>query len=353
MRKTIVILSLVSAVVAALLVSLSGCEKKDIREVAPAAAQRALPFNHKVHVVGEKMKCRVCHKTAEKEELAGFPTFASCNKCHKGLDEKKPVEKRIATNYVEGKTQWSYVTESKTIAPDQIKFSHKIHFDAKVQCTTCHRGVEVAKDIVPAKLHTTMFECIACHVKTHVGDNVSNECKICHTQIDKKFEPQNHFVNWKQLHGREAGFLKKESQASCGLCHTEASCVACHRVEAPANHTNFWRERGHGVSADMDRAQCKVCHTEDSCLRCHQTIQPQNHRGNFSATHCTKCHFPLKEEGCIACHKNANSHLQAARLPMNLIHKQATDATCRDCHNGLKMLPHQDDGGSCLMCHRR
>ncbi len=335
----------------AVLVGMTGCDQK-VAEGAYTLKEKHIPFNHKAHVVGEEIKCDICHKTASKEATAGMPTFKSCNKCHESIDAKKKPERSIKNFLVDDKPVWSHITEFRTVAPDEIKFSHKVHVDAKMACTTCHKGVENATSIT-SKLRVTMRECIDCHAKTHVGENVRNNCTICHTNISKEWKPENHLVNWKLLHGREPGFVSKNTTAACEMCHTQSSCTKCHREEAPVSHTNYWRERGHAINADSDRSQCKVCHTEDSCLRCHQTITPQSHKGNYAAQHCLSCHFPLKDEGCIACHKNANSHFLADRLPNTQIHKKATDATCRDCHFGFKMLPHLDDGGSCLMCHKR
>ena len=353
MQKRVLILGLglTFLAVGAALVGLPGCDKKE-PESTITLTQKHVPFNHKVHVAGQELKCEICHKTAAKEALAGMPAFNRCNQCHEAIDAKKAPERGIKNFLVEGKPVWSHITELKTIAPDTIKFSHKVHIDAKMQCTMCHKGADNATAIT-SKLRVTMKECIDCHASTHVGDNVRNDCVICHTYINKQWKPENHLTNWKQLHGREAGFIGKNTTASCDTCHTQTSCINCHRVEQPASHTNFWRERGHAVTADADRAQCKACHTEDSCLRCHQNVTPQSHHGNFAAQHCASCHFPLKEEGCIACHKNANSHLQADRLPVNQVHMTATDSTCRNCHFGFKMLPHLDNGSSCLMCHKR
>lgn len=353
MRTSFVIIGLLFVALAAAMLSLTGCdERRDDTRGVVQVTQKHVPFNHKVHVVQEEIKCDICHKTASKEEHAGMPTFKSCTKCHEGIDAKKPPERRIDKFLVDNKPEWAHVTTPKTIAPDTIKFSHKTHVDAKVQCATCHKGAENATSLT-SKLRVTMKECIDCHKQTHVGENVSNNCQICHTYINKQWKPESHLVNWKQLHGREIGFASKELTANCEMCHTLTSCTKCHREEAPQNHTNFWRQRGHGITADLDRAQCKVCHTEDSCLRCHTTVAPQSHKGNFSANHCGTCHFPLKEEGCFACHKDTKSHLQADKLPVNKVHQQATAATCRDCHFGIKMLPHQDNGDSCLMCHKR
>ncbi|HLX59853.1 MAG TPA: cytochrome c3 family protein [Planctomycetota bacterium] len=358
MRKAWLLLSLPFCAVVVALIGLAGCEQHTDRGApAPQDAPyttRHVPFNHKVHVIGEEIKCDICHKTAAKEAAAGMPTFKSCNKCHEGIDAKKPPERSIQKFLVDGKAEFSHVTQLVSIAPDTIKFSHKTHVDAKLQCTTCHKGIDVSTTLIPSKIKLTMNQCIDCHSKQHVGENVSNNCQICHTYIDRKWKPESHLVNWQKIHGRQANFVTKGTTESCDLCHrNETMCIKCHRETPPSNHTNFWRERGHGVNADFDRAQCKVCHTEDSCLRCHQTIAPQSHKGTFDNKHCLGCHFPLKEEGCITCHKNTNSHLQAARVPMNAVHAKATALLCRDCHFGPKLLPHADNGDNCLLCHKK
>ena len=60
----------------------------------------------------------------------------------------------------------------------------------------------------------------------------------------------------------------------CSLCHTESTCAACHQDTPPDNHNNFWRLRGHGVQARVDRDSCATCHRTDFCDRCHFETRP-------------------------------------------------------------------------------
>jgi hypothetical protein len=322
---------------------LTGC----LEEKQPA---RTTPvFSHKLHVVGQEMKCVACHKVPAKGEQnhMTMPTVKSCMKCHDGIDPKKEPAHRVEAFVKDGNPVWSKVTA----LPAEVKFSHKNHIDAKVECATCHQGIENSKE-VSSRLRVDMKGCMDCHAKTKVTAKASNNCASCHTTISKEWKPENHSKDWTQLHGREIGFAAQSSTATCNLCHTQQSCLQCHKDQPPKNHTNFWRERGHGVTADLDPKGCKVCHTEDSCVRCHQTIAPKSHRANFESQHCVGCHEPLKDNGCFACHKNTRSHATAPNAPSNKVHEIATANTCRDCHFGLKMK-HLDNGDSCLNCHRK
>ncbi|MCY3023125.1 MAG: hypothetical protein NTW87_29465 [Planctomycetota bacterium] len=333
--------------VAALVPSLAaiiGC----VADQEEASRRPTPPFPHKRHVIEEEMKCAGCHRDAEKADQAGLPTKKSCTKCHEGTDEKrKPNELQIKAFFTDDKPLWSPVTP----LPKEAKFSHKLHWDAKVQCETCHTGIATSQGGT-TKWRATMRDCLGCHAKLKVGANAKDNCGLCHTVVGKQWKPPTHQNDWKRLHGRAAGFVRRNTTQDCYLCHTEKTCVACHRDEKPKSHTNYWRERGHGVESSLDRSSCRVCHTEDFCVRCHQSVAPRSHRANFDSRHCMACHLPLKDETCIVCHKSTPSHAAAPRLPTNLDHRKATSSDCRTCHFGLKMR-HFDNGDDCLSCHKR
>jgi len=312
------------------------------------------PFPHKRHLeeledLGSvEERCAACHKDAKKADEAGMPTIKNCAKCHAGTDEKKKPNELQTKGFIkDDRPVWS----SLTAIPKEVKFSHKLHGDAKVKCISCHKGIENSK-LVSSQLRVTMPDCVACHAKVSVGAGAKDNCKLCHTYVSKEWRPPNHEKNWKELHGRYSGFVRRGSNQSCSLCHTDKSCTACHRVEQPKSHTNYWRLRGHGVTADLDRSSCKACHTEDFCVRCHQSVTPQSHRGNWDNQHCLGCHFPLRDNSCFVCHKNDIRHRIAPNLPSTQVHKQAQSSDCRNCHGGLKR-PHLDNGDDCLLCHRR
>ena len=306
--------------------------------------RKSPPFSHKRHVKDEEMACTDCHKYDAAAGRYAMPEFKRCLQCHQDNEKKLHLDDFL----VDGKPVWSHVTE----IPGDVKFSHKPHAEAKVECASCHKGIESSKG-VSSLLRVDMRECIDCHAKQKVGQALNN-CAFCHTEIGKNWKPAGHTRNWMELHGRTAANVTKGSSDDCMLCHNQASCTSCHRVEMPKNHNNFWRERGHGVEASLDREACKTCHTEDSCVRCHKETAPQSHKGNWDNRHCIVCHTPLKDEGCVACHKNTASHAALApHLPSNAIHQQATADDCRNCHHPGRLLPHPDNGENCLDCHKR
>jgi hypothetical protein len=166
------------------------------------------------------------------------------------------------------------------------------------------------------------------------------------------FAPPSHAVHWKREHGRCVRSGSDAMTDRCSLCHTESSCLDCHRSEPPANHTPFWLQRAHGLTASMDRANCAACHREDSCASCHAETKPRSHTAAFGAprdTHCVSCHLPLASAGCSACHRDTQSHALAPPKPSDPVHVRGQN--CRQCHVPPRMLVHADNGDDCNACH--
>lgn len=190
----------------------------------------------------------------------------------------------------------------------------------------------------------------------HVDIDAETRCIDCHDDITSpKVKPKNHDLSWVREHGsfsgQKAGF---KNENVCYQCHTEAQCTSCHMQEEPDNHTEFWRERGHGVSVSLDRSKCTTCHvTTEFCERCHNSVQPRSHNaawGNSTNIHCNNCHFPVNAIGsqeCNVCHKSTPSHNSTPNMPSNALH--FVGANCRDCHRPLR---HPDNGSECTSCHR-
>jgi hypothetical protein len=195
-------------------------------------------------------------------------------------------------------------------------------------------------------MRVTMDKCTECHAST----KTSNACGTCHREIRQDAAPQSHAHTWTKMHGQAVRWPTGDMNDRCSLCHTESTCATCHSEQAPDNHNNFWRIKGHGIAAEMDRAGCGVCHRSDTCSRCHADTMPLSHTGSFGAphdTHCLSCHFPLADNGCVICHKGTPSHAMAT--PMPSWHNPGMN--CRQCHGVTQALPHVDDGSSCTMCH--
>ena len=308
----------------------------------PIYATRPIKFSHAVHAGKEAIDCLDCHTKADKEDLAGMPSIKACLNCH---DSDEDQDQKLKPFLVNNEPEWTKVT---AISPD-VKFSHKGHLDKKVSCEECHQGIKQS-DGVSQQLHVTMDACIACHT----AKTVATDCKVCHKEISKDRPPPSHQQNWKRFHGQvvEGKWDDKSYQNRCTMCHTQAACTKCHQEEQPITHTAQWREKGHGVNAEMDRSSCMVCHRTDYCDRCHREIEPRSHRAGWgppSDRHCLTCHTTLSDQGCNACHQ-VTTHPEAPRLPTKLPHPTASESACRTCHSNTP--PHPDNGDPCRSCHR-
>ena len=326
------------------LLYVSGCFLGD----ALLQSERPLAFSHRLHVEEEGLECGDCHGTWEDSEDPGMPRAAQCALCHSQLDQEKPVELRVATLF-EGET---YQAARASRHADEILFSHLNHATRGLECTACH--AEVAQDEGHlaergAELRMSMDACLACHADS-TGPALA-ECSACHAVIRAGVPPPNHAANWMRYHGSIVRGRSAERSDQCALCHQPAECTTCHHIQLPENHNNYWRRRGHGLTASMDRESCATCHDSDSCQRCHEEVRPASHVGSWGAPrdrHCLACHEPLRGESCVVCHAATPSHDRATPLPPD--HLPSMD--CRACHGNGQPLPHEDNGQTCTSCHR-
>jgi Cytochrome c7 and related cytochrome c/Cytochrome c3 len=306
-------------------------------------------FDHASHLK-RGVDCADCHG-GEKEEWRAVPKLEACTECHKDLDAELPPEKRAAVFYdASGGALWK---PSRRLDPEII-FPHGVHVNAfGKKCTDCHADVEKSTGQATST-YMNMDTCIACHQRSAPS---KNDCATCHRELRTDRAPKSHDLGWKREHGRMArdGDLDPLPK-DCSICHKKSDCDTCHRAEMPANHTNFWRLRGHATLASIDRDKCRVCHTTDSCFVCHQHTKPRNHTATFGAPfnrHCHTCHLPVEsfeDQGCFVCHKSSPGHASAPPRPGNAPHMTNNPAQCRICHTPAT-LGHPDNGQSCLFCH--
>lgn len=123
--------------------------------------------------------------------------------------------------------------------------------------------------------------------------------------------PGSHKGNWMEYHGSlvsAEGSSPGKPGASCTICHEKNDCIACHETRLPRDHTNFWRTRTHGFSAEGNRQRCLICHRQDFCIRCHSETAPRSHTPTWRTRHCTWCHYGsgiAPADNCVVCHKTA------------------------------------------------
>jgi hypothetical protein len=330
---------------AALLLAAAGASCTMLRSIWTSDAPAPRPFNHEAHIV-RGPSCADCHEKAEKEASAGMPSRDFCMNCHEDLDKdpNKPVEKKVAWFLNEkGEPGWSAFTKQSP----EIRFSHATHAAKGVACVACHEGIDKDTGLVSGKVQR-MASCTACHAEKAAA---KTGCATCHTVQNRLVPPRNHGQLWGSLHGSAARLGGAISTANaCSLCHAGDACTTCHQTRPPADHTEAWRQRPHGIAAGVDRQRCTTCHTSDGCVRCHQETVPASHGpawGGAASRHCTGCHLPVQAStGCAVCHRSTPGHDGSPAQPA----WHTPGSNCRSCHGAS--LKHPDNGDRCESCHR-
>lgn len=326
------------------LLFLAGCILVD----ALVQSEPPFAFSHQLHVEEEGLECADCHARWDTAEDPGMPSAAQCALCHADLDAEKPPSRQVASLF-EGQT---FRAARAGRQSDEILFSHQQHATRAQDCTTCHD--EVAKDeghlaARGAELRTSMEGCLECHAGNPGPDEA--DCASCHAEIRADAMPPSHGASWKRYHGSFVRGPSEQRADQCALCHQPSECTTCHQIEMPQNHNNYWRRRGHGLTASMDRESCATCHDSDSCQRCHDETRPMSHVGSWGSPrdrHCMACHEPLRANSCGVCHASTPSHDFATPLPPDHL----PGMNCRQCHGNGQPLPHVDNGQVCTECHR-
>jgi len=263
--------------------------------------------------------------------------------------------------------------------PDQILFPHDLHFEAEVECATCHDGVAGSTSAAD-HLFPEMDVCADCH-----DVDADDECSMCHTNADEAGEytrpayGAGRFAHAPHLardmacatcHGEPTAVQPRlPGKADCRTCHETADnyadCRLCHAGSQqlrPLDHGPGW-QNGHGLLALQDLASCYQCHTENTCQECHtgDNVRPRSHRLNYAFDHALEARG--QEMQCATCHEDpsycSNCHVAERVLPQN--HSQAgwvgstggrhaTEGlfnleSCIACHDAGAAEP------SCALCH--
>ncbi len=291
------------------------CHYEDVYELLETAEFK-VSFSHKLHVTGQKLECKTCHKGIDKVKYAFeskdyLPQMTTCTQCH---------------------------NENK---------------DAPIVCSTCH--TEDVATLIPEThksadfLATHKFEaeakdanCASCHT-----DNFCEDCHVATTHIDEKNTAKDFFAPY-AAHNFKAGLKQQKIQRvhSLDFIYT------------------------HGIAAESDQLECRTCHnTETFCVACHQSepgdfsasgVMPESHKspnfttlgvGSGGGEHAVLAQRDI--ESCEACHDT-----------------QGADPVCVKCHvdnDGVKGTNpqthkpgfmknvegdwHYSDGSVCYTCH--
>ncbi len=118
-----------------------------------------VPFSHKHHVQGLGLQCQYCHVTVEKSSYAGIPPTKTCINCHAQIWTNAQLLEPVRASWATGQSlPWTRVHD----LPDFVYFSHEIHVNKGLGCSTCHGRVD-QMPLMFAENTLQMEWCLDCH----------------------------------------------------------------------------------------------------------------------------------------------------------------------------------------------
>jgi len=152
----------------------------------PAAPVQPIAFRHTAHAGAAAIGCLYCHAYAERAPVAGIPSMARCQGCHKFVKE----DKDDPTATAEIQALLPYLEDDRPIAwvrvhrlPDHVFFTHQRHVLSGVACRECHGEVE-KMDRVRQVAPLSMGWCLDCHRRKQAERPLERvhltDCLTCH-----------------------------------------------------------------------------------------------------------------------------------------------------------------------------
>lgn len=140
--------------------------------------RQPIAFSHKLHAGSLGIDCLYCHYGAIKSPIANIPGESVCMGCHKIAVADRPEIQKLTGYFNRGEAPpWVEVYK----LPQHVKFNHKRHVFAGVQCTDCHGPVQTM-DVMVQYPSLKMGWCVSCH-RQRANDKqfpASMDCLICH-----------------------------------------------------------------------------------------------------------------------------------------------------------------------------
>ncbi len=155
-------------------------------EPLPPAPVQPIRFSHRIHAGDFGIGCTSCHAYAEHAPVAGIPSMARCQGCHKFVKEDKEhpeitAEIKALLDKLSDEVPIEWVRVHRV--PDHVYFTHQRHVRAGVQCQECHGEVErmeVMRQVAPL----TMGWCLDCHKRKQAERPLERarltDCWTCH-----------------------------------------------------------------------------------------------------------------------------------------------------------------------------
>jgi hypothetical protein len=137
------------------------------------APQQPIAFPHSIHAEGGLgLPCTFCHIYAEQSPAAGVPYVEICISCHATVATERPEIQKLIRHWEEKEPiYWVRVHTLEGF----IRFPHKSHLRAGLECATCHGDVTKTERVGRVR-PLEMGWCVSCHRTL----GASTDCATCH-----------------------------------------------------------------------------------------------------------------------------------------------------------------------------
>ena len=239
--------------------------------------EQPVPFSHKHHVQGLGLQCQYCHVTVEKSSYAGIPPTKTCINCHAQIWTNAQLLQPVRDSWASGQSLvWTKVHD----LPDFVYFSHEIHVNKGLGCSTCHGRVD-QMPLMYAQNTLQMEWCLDCHrnpaknlrptgqIYNMAWEAPSEDRPVwCAVGEAKTGKPTAQSVNCVSRDPNEAGpevaALNLPSTGAKGL----VSDVSAATLPASLQYTKFtsqmdlghFLEKNYKIRTPKDLTSCEVCH---------------------------------------------------------------------------------------------
>jgi hypothetical protein len=134
--------------------------------------KQPIHFPHATHITKVGLQCVKCHTTVDKSPQAGAPPLSVCMECHNKVKLDSPDIKILTDHWQKQQPiEWEKIHR----VPWHVRFNHKRHIAAGVDCAICHGEVKTMMQVHQVR-SLEMGWCVRCHQQ----NNASTDCWTCH-----------------------------------------------------------------------------------------------------------------------------------------------------------------------------
>jgi hypothetical protein len=241
-----------------------------------------VPFSHKHHVQGLGLQCQYCHVTVEKSSYAGIPPTKTCINCHSQIWTNAQLLEPVRSSWATGQSLvWTKVHD----LPDFVYFSHEIHVNKGLGCSSCHGRVD-QMPLMYAQNTLQMEWCLDCH--RNPAKNIRPTGEIYNMAWESPAEDR---PVWCSV-GDEKSGLPTAQSVNCTTKDpaTIPAEVASLNMPSMLRTAAFVSDAGTGVTA------LNQYHVE------YQKFTSQDELGHFLVDH-YKIRTPKELTSCEVCHR--------------------------------------------------